>query len=117
MLEYFSKATLFYPFVPGKQNPSNYLSKLFLDPIEAVNSTLWRHGPDLLSKEETFKGGDFYKVDITGDEVLGLPEKYIQRPIKEEVDKINVEGSSFGNAMSDFNCYCVKLEDCGLYLT
>ena len=33
------------------------------------------------------------------------------------MDKIDVEESSFGNAMSDFNCNCVKLEDCGLYLT
>ena len=88
MLEYFPKATIYYSFVPGKQNPSDYLSKLFFDPIEAVNSIMWRNGPDILRKEETF----FYKVDITGDEFLGLPEKYIQRPVKEEVENIDIEG-------------------------
>ena len=80
MLLYFPKATIFYSFIPGKQNPSDFLSKLFLDLIEAVKSSMWRQGPEILNKEET------------GDEYLGLPEKYIQRP-REEVEIFNIEGS------------------------
>ena len=43
--------------------------------------------PDILRKENIFNGYVFYKVDITGDEFI--------------VNKIEVEGSSFGNTMGE----------------
>ena len=69
-----------------------------------------------ISHEDSFKGDVFYKVRKSGDVFLGLPTKYIQRPEKEEVDRIDVEGSSFGNTM-DFMCQCIELDDCGIHLT
>ena len=62
------------------------------------------------------QGDVFYKVSKSGDVFLGLPTKYIQHPEKEEVDRIDVEGSSFGNTM-DFMCQCIELDDCGIHLT
>ena len=71
IIEYFLNSTVYFSYVTGKLNPADYLSKLFLDPIQAVNSSLWRYGADLLSHEDSYRGDIFYKVNISGDVFLG----------------------------------------------
>ena len=53
IIEYFPNSTVYFSYVPGKLNPADYLSKLFLDPIQAVKSSLWRYGPDLISHKDS----------------------------------------------------------------
>ena len=62
ILEMLPKVTILFGYCPGPENSADFLSKLFINPVEAINSKLYREGPDMLKHKETMKGEVFLKI-------------------------------------------------------
>ena len=116
MLEVLPNATILFAYLPGPENSSDLVSKLFLNPISAINSTFYREGPEMLKNKSTMTGLVFFKMSKEEETFFPLPEKYIKRSIQkvEDVDKPEKE---FGNTEEDKCFTCSTTEDCGIFLT
>ena len=79
----FPKSLITVGRVTGTENPSDVLTKLYRNPIKAINSQLYRYGPALYGS----KTGLFQDVVFTcqnGEmKYLGLPKKFLTEKVKE----------------------------------
>jgi hypothetical protein len=95
------------------------MSKLFLQPIDAINSPLYRNGPGMLKHRTTMKGTVFMEISSQGEEFFPLAEKFIKRS-KQELTDLDQAGKEFGNKpdLEEEKCFnCNSYENCGLFLT
>ena len=51
----FPRATITVGHTPGSKNPADSLTKLYKDPIEVINSVLYRVGPDSYGSRESLE--------------------------------------------------------------
>ena len=119
ILEKLPNAIILFAYLPGTENSSDLVSKLFLNPINAINSTLYREGPAMLKRKSTMTGLVFFKITKNEESFFPLPERYIKRSTQkiEDVDKPEKE---FGNTEENEGekCFTSSVqEDCGLFLT
>ena len=74
----FPKATLSVGFVPGQLNPADFVSKMFIDPVETINSQLYRVGPEKFGKLETLRE-DIVAIVKQGEFTYhGIPLRFLQ---------------------------------------
>ena len=72
----------------GSLNPADSLTKLYKNPIEAINSQLYRHGPKLYGSKEGLEQ-DLVATCQNGEfNFLGLPSKFLTEN-KENKDTCN----------------------------
>ena len=120
ILEMLPKATILFGYCPGPENSADFLSKLFMNPVEAINSKLYREGPDMLKHKKTMKGEVFLKMTANEETFYPLPEKYVKRRAK-KMEQLDTAGAEFGNAnQEELQNKCISCnvdEDCGVFLT
>ena len=84
----FPKSLITVGQIVGTENPSDVLTKLYRDPIRAINSQLYRHGPAIYAS----KRGLYKDVVMTCQDgqmkFLGLPKKFLTEKNK-EAEKCN----------------------------
>ena len=64
-------ATIHLAWIPGIANSTDLVSKIIVDPIEAVNSSLFRKGGDVM-RTSKYKGEIYMTIDKDGVRWLGL---------------------------------------------
>ena len=74
--------------VVGAENPSDVLTKLYKDPIKAINSQLYRHGPALYGSKKSLHKDVVLTCQDGQMKFLGLPKKFLTEKDK-DVDKCN----------------------------
>ena len=80
----FPRALITVGHIPGSKNPADSLTKLYKDPIEAINSVQYRFGPNSYGSREKLEE-DVVATCQNGNFVfLGLPAKFL---VDEKVDK------------------------------
>ena len=57
LLTKFPTLEVFFTWVPGNQNPSDYNSKVNPDPVTVLNSDLWSKGPAMYLSLQSLKDG------------------------------------------------------------
>jgi hypothetical protein len=90
----FPNASILIGHLPGVDNPSDSLMKLYKDPVSVINSILYREGPaqfrslERLSEDTvaTYQNGNF--------NFLGLPAKFLSEPADVTKDTCNQCGET-----------------------
>ena len=84
----FPKAMLTVGHIPGTDNPSDFLTKLYRNPIKIINSDLYRFGPPTFaSKDDLCK--DIVLTCQNGElRYLGLPKKFLMER-SEDTERCN----------------------------
>ena len=90
----FPNASILIGHLPGVDNPSDSLTKLYKDPVDVINSILYREGPEQFRSIErlsedtvaTYHNGEF--------KFLGLPAKFLSEPLDVTKDKCNQCGEN-----------------------
>jgi hypothetical protein len=85
----FPKSLITVGHVVGTANPSDVLTKLYRDPIKAINSQLYRHGPPQYGSRK----GLYQDVVVTCQDgemkFLGLPRKFLTEKAQSPAEKCN----------------------------
>ena len=124
ILDNLPNAVIFFSYLPGTENSSDLVSKLFMNPINAINSSFYREGPEMLKKKSTMKGLVFMRISKEEETFIPLPEKFIKRSTQ-KIEDIDKPGKDYGNTeeeklTKDTNVKCLSCtteEDCGLFIT
>ena len=96
-------------WLPGKENPADLVSKIFEAPLDIVNSSLYREGPEMYQSVDkmtkntflSYTHGEFSFTPLK-DSILGItnrkpaqPEIQTNKPVIIEPDQYFVEDESF----------------------
>ena len=79
----FPQALITVGYISGNTNPADALTKIFRDPIEVINSPIYRYGP------EAFGTRDGLELDVVATcqagvfHYKGLPSRFLQEPREE----------------------------------
>ena len=74
----FPEATLSIGYLPGENNPADYVSKLFLDPIQVINSKLYRVGPEKFGRLDSLREDIVGKMKNGEFTYLGIPTRFLK---------------------------------------
>ena len=74
----FPEAILSVGYLPGEKNPSDYVSKIFLDPVEIINSKLYRVGPEKFERLETLRQDIVGQMKHGEFTYLGIPARFLK---------------------------------------
>ena len=74
----FPNARITIGFVPTDQNAADTVTKILLDPVQVVNSKLYREGPVKYESLETLREDTVARVSGDGEFIfLGIPERFL----------------------------------------
>ena len=74
----FKNTEIMVGHISGEQNPSDYLTKLYADPINIINSEHCRVGPAKFNSYTTLEEDIVARCKDGSFEYLGLPAKFVQ---------------------------------------
>ena len=74
----FPEATLSIGYLPGENNPADYVSKLFLDPVEIINSKFYRIGPEKFGKLDTLREDVVGQMKHGEFTYFGIPARFLK---------------------------------------
>ena len=92
-------------FIPGTMNPADGMTKLYADPINIINSSLYRHGPQKFENFKSLENELVAKVENGEFTYLGLPARF------------NPASPTSHEEPTDKCMFCNQTEMCGLVLT
>ena len=70
-----AKTVIFFSWIAGTENAADLVSKVFIDPITAINSDLYRHGGTFMVTKD-YKGEVIMKISKKdGVEWMGISNK------------------------------------------
>ena len=117
LIKLYPKAILKFAWCQGTQNPADLMSKLFLDPIGAINSTLFRHGPEFYSNKKMLEKFVFLEIDSKGVMYTPLPDE-ITKIETNTLKNINKPFHNFDQGYIETCNVCFKQEElCGAIMT
>ena len=71
----FRKSTIHICHIGGGDNPSDFMTKLLADPVQVINSNLYRYGPSRFSSVDLLMTDIIAEVSNGSFELHGLPTK------------------------------------------
>ena len=73
----FPQALITVGHIPGTENPSDVLTKLYRDPIRIINSQLYRCGPSIFGSKEDLDNDVVLTCQNGELKYLGLRKKFL----------------------------------------
>ena len=81
----FKNTEIMIGHISGEYNPSDYLTKLYPNPISIINSEHYRVGPATFNSYVTLEEDNVARCKDGSFEYLGLPAKFVQeQPARED---------------------------------
>ena len=79
----FPQALITVGYISGNTNPADALTKIFRDPIEVINSPIYRYGPEAFGTKDGLEQDVVATCQAGAFHYKGLPSRFLREPREE----------------------------------